>query len=98
MAKNAVVANVARGNRRQHFGPNGGMQTFVLFDLVRLQAYDLSNPAHSYLLSSVDPGRPRIGEPRSCHSRGGGLSPGLGRAIVGAAACHRPAGLSPPWA
>src|SRR5947209_10881063 len=27
------------------------MQTFVLFDLVRLQAYDLSNSVHNYLLS-----------------------------------------------
>src|SRR5437588_4095825 len=46
VTKNAVVANVAGVNHRQHFGPNGGMQTFVCFDLVRLQADDLSNPAH----------------------------------------------------
>src|SRR5713101_3858183 len=51
MAKNAVVANVARGNHRQHFRPGGGMQAFVCFDLVWLQAYNLSNSCHCYLLS-----------------------------------------------
>ncbi len=47
VAKNAVVANVAHGNHRQHFGPNGGMQAFVCFDLVGLQPYNLSNPAQN---------------------------------------------------
>jgi hypothetical protein len=49
VAKDAVVANVAGVNHCQHFGPRSGMQAFVCFDLVRLQAYDLSNPMHSYL-------------------------------------------------
>ena len=47
VAKDAVVANVSGGNCRQHFGPGGGMQAFVCFDLVRFQAYDLSHPAQS---------------------------------------------------
>jgi hypothetical protein len=36
-------------------GPNSGMQTFVLFDLIRLQAYNLSKSAHSYLLPFSHP-------------------------------------------
>src|ERR1700694_5892989 len=49
LTKNAVVAHVAGGNHRQHFGPDGGVQAFVCFDLVGFQTYDLSKPAHSYL-------------------------------------------------
>src|SRR5579885_1962230 len=52
IAKNAVVANVAGGNRCQHIRPDGGMQTFICLDLLRLQTYDLSKPAHDSLLSA----------------------------------------------
>src|SRR5579875_2717581 len=51
MTKNAVVADVACGNRRQHFGPHSGMQAFIRLDLVCFQAYNLPNSAHSSFLS-----------------------------------------------
>src|SRR5215469_3407979 len=34
-------------NHRQHLVPDGGMQAFVSFDLVMLQAYNLSDPARA---------------------------------------------------
>src|SRR5579859_5893352 len=45
MTKNTVVAHIAGRDHRQHFGPDGGVQAFVCFDLVGFQANELSKPA-----------------------------------------------------
>jgi hypothetical protein len=47
VTKNAVVAHIASRDHRQHFGPDSGVQALVSFDLVWLQAYDLSKSAHT---------------------------------------------------